>query len=121
MMTAMVRMKGPEVAAHLRELCRRIDRARAIAAAVAVPAAIALSACGTSQGTTEELPPAQELLHDGVDNDGDGLADCADPDCVDMESCVAGLAKEDVPMYGVPFEPEPIALADPEPCVPQDR
>lgn len=34
-------------------------------------------------------PPAQpEICNDGIDNDGDGLIDCADPDCAHDPACV---------------------------------
>ena len=34
-------------------------------------------------------PPAPEdLCSDGLDNDSDGLTDCADPDCLGIDSCV---------------------------------
>lgn len=54
-------------------------------------------------GDNEPIDTPDELLLDGLDNDNDGLTDCADPDCVSMLPCVA-MSKEAMPMYGVPFE-----------------
>lgn len=31
-----------------------------------------------------------EICNDGIDNDGDGLIDCADPDCAQDPACVKG-------------------------------
>jgi len=36
-------------------------------------------------------PPSQpEICNDGIDNNGDGLIDCADPDCASDAACVQG-------------------------------
>ncbi len=35
---------------------------------------------------------AQEICNDGLDNDGDGLVDCADPDCKDAVGCEGAFA-----------------------------
>jgi hypothetical protein len=131
-------MDGRTVRNALRGLCRQIDVHHPMEAVprwvvrCALPAALGSAACGAGQ--TAPSPPADdeaevasdvsanqntaperryELLVDGIDNDGDGLIDCGDPDCAVMEACLAGDAKEvpDHPMYGVPFEPEP----EPEP------
>jgi hypothetical protein len=37
-----------------------------------------------------ECTPAPEVCDDGIDDDCDGLADCADPDCAAVAACVAG-------------------------------
>ena len=43
-------------------------------------------------------PPEREDCRDGMDNDRDGLADCADPDCAAFERCTPPVA-----LYGVPM------------------
>ena len=48
---------------------------------------------------TTPVAPASEICGDGVDNEGDALADCDDPDCAGLEAC----ATEMVTMYGAPF------------------
>jgi cysteine-rich repeat protein len=42
---------------------------------------------GTGTVTVEAHDPLHELCDDGLDDDGDGLTDCADPDCVDQAVC----------------------------------
>jgi hypothetical protein len=39
----------------------------------------------------------EDVCDDGVDNDGDGVTDCADSDCEADPSCGA------TPMYATPF------------------
>ena len=51
---------------------------------------------GGETGETGDTGPVTELIEDctdGSDNDGDGLADCEDDDCVDfcMEDCTDGI------------------------------
>ncbi len=118
-------MTPKDVRERVRSLCLLLDQGRRVAAVLAIPTALGLTTCASSQGPVEQSPidePAArpELLMDGLDNDGDGLVDCADPDCTNMEAC-AGIAKENVPMYGVPFEPPEPEPQPTEPCVPLDR
>jgi hypothetical protein len=43
-----------------------------------------------------DCPPAPvELCSNGVDDDGDGLLDCEDPDCENDEACVSGVNQND--------------------------
>ena len=39
-------------------------------------------------GSCQDIAPAEDCA-DGIDNDGDGLADCDDPDCAGIGSCPA--------------------------------
>jgi hypothetical protein len=79
--------------AYLEELCRMIDRGQRpvrskrkwweqpmAKPAAAVGLALGAASCG---GSTEfqEPVPQKEVCNDSVDNDADGLIDCADPDC----------------------------------------
>jgi hypothetical protein len=48
-----------------------------------------------------QLTCVPEVCNDGVDNDCDGLSDCADPDCsANPACCVVGAGKEIVLPYG---------------------
>ncbi len=71
--------------------------------------------------TGEEGPPGDPTCEDGLDNDGDGLVDGDDPDCVPPpEDCDDGvdndgdgLADGDDPDCQVPNEPPDCAVAAP--------
>jgi hypothetical protein len=39
-------------------------------------------------GDTGTPPPTDEVCNDGVDNDNDGMIDCADSDCINAENCI---------------------------------
>jgi hypothetical protein len=52
---------------------------------MALAASCALVVSGCQQGVAEERSDA--ACTDGVDNDGDGLVDCADPDCRARSIC----------------------------------
>jgi hypothetical protein len=78
-------------------VCAGLDRARAAAAPAAVGLALSLGACG---GETSERPSSDagaEICSGGVDEDGDGLVDCSDPDCSGVTICGS-------PIYSMPFE-----------------
>ena len=52
--------------------------------AASVGAVVALSACAKDRNPPEEAPTVENTnatCRDGIDNDGDGLFDCADFDC----------------------------------------
>jgi hypothetical protein len=96
-------MDARRIINHLKELCRALDEGRRPAlfdlrralAPIALPAALALT-LGVS-GCPEEDPPVDdpiaEICDDAIDNDGDGMTDCDDTDCMAATVC-----------YGVPFE-----------------
>jgi hypothetical protein len=51
---------------------------------------LALAACGGETAKETPPPPTEDtaaLCRDGLDNDGDGLTDCDDPDCWTMAFC----------------------------------
>jgi hypothetical protein len=43
----------------------------------------------TALGGGAPPPPEVEICDDGIDNDGDGLIDCADPDCSAAPNCAS--------------------------------
>jgi hypothetical protein len=58
------------------------------------------------------IPTAPEQCFDGIDNDGDSLVDCEDPDCEPVSECVAAP-----PGLGAPYRVHQVALAAPAtPC-----
>lgn len=74
------------------------------------------AACGSglSCRADRSCVPGEANCADGVDNDGDGLLDCADPDCAD-QPCGPGSTCLQPPLCasGVCGTPEPVACADP--------
>jgi hypothetical protein len=50
--------------------------------------AVSEAATGLGEIDLVVWDPSVELCHDGLDNDGDGLADCDDPECGSSASCV---------------------------------
>ncbi len=98
-------MEPTELKVYLDSLCTQLDsggRLRAVRWAGAT-----LVATGAMVGCFERddlpmvepvygAPPMQEICGDGVDNDGDELADCADEDCASDAAC------EMVDVYGGP-------------------
>ena len=56
-------------------------------AALLVPVALLL-VVGCPVDITEGNVPGDCI--DGVDNDGDGLLDCADPSCAEVSDCIDG-------------------------------
>lgn len=42
----------------------------------------------------EEIPV--EICADGIDNDGDGLIDCQDPDCEANEACIDEVCNDGI-------------------------
>jgi len=59
----------------------------------AVALLFSLVACGPGARdpatTSDATPSGAEVCDDGLDNDGDGFADCADPKCAGVGSCPA--------------------------------
>ncbi len=49
--------------------------------------ALEVGSCGSS---SEKHPAIEEFCGNAIDDDGDGAADCADPDCAGWAGCVAG-------------------------------
>ena len=66
---------------------------RSLVAAIMGLLAFAAAIPAAAQDLGEESIVA---CQDGLDNDGDGLVDCADPDCAEASNCV-GLR------YGIPY------------------
>jgi hypothetical protein len=70
-----------------------------------------LIACGPAErpgggdDTGDDDPMGAELCGDAIDNDGDGRADCSDPDCSGIDGC---------PICGAVENPEAIPLALPD-------
>lgn len=93
-------MSGAELLVQLARLCRDVDRgfrpARIAFKGLAVPVAVGLS-FGLGGCTTDERD-VDEGCTDGLDNDGDGDADCADEDCFEDIAC------RPMPAYGPAFE-----------------
>ena len=103
-------MTGTQAKKLLDALCERLDKRSLFVGVCALPLVLGNAGCGPSQ-ESETTPPSDdvvELIMDGVDNDGDGLVDCEDPDCAEMDRGERAGSKEDVPMYGVPMPDEPI-------------
>jgi MYXO-CTERM domain-containing protein len=69
------------------------------------PGSRTCSSTGTWGACTGVITPVSEVCGDGIDNDCDGLVDCADPDC----AAVCGVGAEPAP------EPRPEAGAEPTP------
>jgi MYXO-CTERM domain-containing protein len=69
------------------------------------PGSRTCSSTGTWGACTGVIAPVSEVCGDGIDNDCDGLVDCADPDC----AAVCALGPESPP------EPRPEAAAEPTP------
>lgn len=98
-------MRGENVLKYLKYACRVIDSGCLPIAfpiykrLVIVPASLclALGAVGCGAPSRHEQP--EELLcQDGLDNDGDGHADCEDSDCHEDDYCRA------IPPYMAPPE-----------------
>lgn len=60
---------------------------------------------GTNSGNVDAAPSGAELCTNALDDDGDGRADCSDPDCSGIDGC---------PVCGAVENPEasPLALPD---------
>lgn len=54
----------------------------------------------------------QEICNDGIDNDGDGLVDCNDPDCVGFSDCLVTEDEDSEPPIGTISEIEKITFND---------
>jgi len=55
---------------------------------------LALVACDSDDGDAADASVAvssESVCNDGIDNDGDGLADCRDPDCASTSTCMSCL------------------------------
>jgi hypothetical protein len=86
--------------------------------------AVLASACGGSAEEGSQQPAAREgaakgQCFDGADNDGDGLVDCADPDCGGV-TCRAAAGPCDLPAAcaGGVCPPNPFRPAGSEVCRP---
>ncbi len=75
------------------------------AAGACNPGSRTCSSTGTWGACIGVVTPVSEVCGDGIDNDCDGLVDCADPDC----AAVCGVGAEPAP------EPRPEAAAEPSP------
>ena len=83
--------------AYLNDLCERLDQGRplpspgrrwwkTVAPASLMTVGLAVAACSSSESSAQT---PSEICNDGVDNNGDGLVDCADPECkLDAAPCV---------------------------------
>ena len=81
---------GSFVARNLRlQPCSATDRTLVEWRVVAASGEPAGEAAGEDPSTETEAP---HHCHDGQDNDGDGAADCADPDCASSRMCVSEAA-----------------------------
>src|ERR1700759_428939 len=47
--------------------------------------------CGSPPHQTDAAAASAERCFDGIDNNGDGLVDCADPSCASVAGCVAAV------------------------------
>lgn len=101
-------MNGRTIIEQLHRLCRDIDAGKPLRPLTwkraLAPAILGLSLAasgGCSNATPEPVepsnPPQVEDCTDGVDNDGDGSADCGDTDCLEHAACQA------VTEYGAPM------------------
>lgn len=91
---------GQSTMRYLREVCERVDELmngaalKRAAAVLAIPAAGLLGGCDdliTPPVAAYGVPmPDDEigLCDNDYDDDGDGLADCDDPDCAELERCL---------------------------------
>ena len=101
--------------AHLEDLCDRLDRgdvlsrgrwvARGVSSIVPVAMGLSLASCcmadelGSVGGAVYAGPP-REIRDNGVDDNGNGLVDSADPECSSLPGCSSGV------LYaGPPSEP----------------
>jgi hypothetical protein len=75
---------------------------------------IALCASGAALAQVENTP---ERCRDGIDNDGDGLIDCADQDCQSLPQCAAVYSQPRYtqPTYLPPPAPPPYSYGVPAP------
>ena len=84
-------MNPKAVLAHARRLCDDIDAARPVRYGMrrivlpfAVPAALGLGVVGCGESTHI----ADEVCNNGLDDNGDGLVDCADEACASDDGCL---------------------------------
>jgi hypothetical protein len=89
-------MDGQSITRYLRDLCDRLDQGfdpsglRKAAVAVAVPTLMFVPGCTMDAGLLYGAPMGSEDdCGDAVDNDYDGLIDCRDSDCHDVEVCIS--------------------------------
>lgn len=125
-------MNGKQVKEYLGTLCSNLDEGRELRRSLgrklgtlAIPAAVALG--GTAGGcdliTGGDLygappfppPTSTEVCNDAVDNDGDGLVDCADDQCATDDACQSPVIPPTPTVYGAP---PPGGDASPEPQQP---
>jgi hypothetical protein len=71
---------------------------------------------GAATGGTAGTGAVESSCLDGVDNDGDGLVDCADPDCSPDHQCVAAPPTGWEGFFWYRSEPWSTTPSDPEPC-----
>ena len=90
---------------YLEDLCSRIDRGEAPArgnwvSRCAVPLVLGLTiGCSGEDVAVYSAPsdgplyaaPPQEICDNGEDDNGDGLTDCADPQCAEFPGCETSL------------------------------
>ena len=57
--------------------------------------AVTAAATGTGHVSVEVFDPLVELCDDAIDDDGDGLVDCDDPDCFSSNLCLPETACHD--------------------------
>jgi len=109
-------MSGLTITAYLQRLCQDMDAGRPLEpfrwrralVPLAVPAVMGLAA-GLG-GCVHD-----EVCGDGVDNDRDGMVDCADHDCEEELGCRAE------PEYGAPMPEKAPPAPNPEPAPPAAR
>ena len=56
---------------------------------------VSLVSCDNDDEEDDQTPP-QEICDDGVDNDGDVLVDCDDPDCVSFVDCLVEICDDGI-------------------------
>jgi hypothetical protein len=87
-------MSGTSVLKYVREVCRRLDEGRAVIAVrraavmVLLPAALAPACMEYGMAPMYGVPMEETECSDGIDDDEDGLTDCADDDCDANELCL---------------------------------